>query len=354
MFQCSCCLCGGSCGGSRSEVGLGHAAPSFLLDLEVPASGGSNTDSKPVENVEIAQKLHQGCHPEPLTGGLEISACTRPEEATSASTAGLPMQLKWCSSADKRKTSRLNPIGNKPARRSRPSEVVRSRTDFFFSPSSRFLPQVLQAQGPLHQFPDVRAAVLLDSEPGEFLYVTSTYAGQPILELNKTQPFEFRVFDHAYPLQTSSTARSRLGVNRSTGYMSLTGTNWVCSETIISTLHIIARAEGWGLQAMPPQPFQTVWLGNSSFWSRNLITKDSGSPLLDPVHDAGITGSIFGPKPKELWKADHTTGTALFYRALPVTVVYIPFNIHSNHWVYFKIEQATNTITLHNPLPPLL
>ena len=54
MFQCSCCLCGGSCGGSSSEVGLGHAAPSFLLDPEVPASGGSNT----VEKVEIAQKLH--------------------------------------------------------------------------------------------------------------------------------------------------------------------------------------------------------------------------------------------------------------------------------------------------------
>jgi len=35
-------------------------------------------------------------------------------------------------------------------------------------------------------------------------------------------------------------------------------------------------------------------------------------------------------------------------------VVYIPFNIHSDHWVYFKIEVATNTITLHDPLPPPL
>jgi len=128
------------------------------------------------------------CHPDPLTGGLEIPACARPKEAISAPTAGLPtpMQLKWCSSADKRKTSRHNPMWNKPARRSRPSEAVRSRTDSFFSPSSRFPPQVQQAQGPLHQFSDVRAAVLLDSEPGEFLYVTSTYAGQPILELNET------------------------------------------------------------------------------------------------------------------------------------------------------------------------
>jgi len=34
--------------------------------------------------------------------------------------------------------------------------------------------------------------------------------------------------------------------------------------------------------------------------------------------------------------------------------VYIPFNIHINHLVYFKIELATNTITLHDPLPLLL
>jgi len=161
------------------------------------------------------------------------------------------------------------------------------------------------------------------------------------------------VYDPAYSLQTSSTASSRSGVNRPTGYMSLTGTNKVCGETITSTLHIIARAEGWGLQAMPPQPLQTVWLGNSSFWFRNLVTNHSGSPLLDPVHDAGITGSFFGSKSKELRKADHATRTTLFHRALQVTVVYIPFNIHSNHWVYFKIELATNTITLHDPLPPL-
>jgi len=120
MLQCSCCLCGGSCGGSSSEVGLGHAAPPFLLDPEVPASGGSNSESKPVEKVEIAQKLHQGCHPGPLTRGLETPARTRPEEAASAPTAGLP-QPKWCSSADKRKTSSLNPMGIKSARRSRPS-----------------------------------------------------------------------------------------------------------------------------------------------------------------------------------------------------------------------------------------
>ena len=73
MFQCSCCLCGGSCGGSSSEVGLGLAAPPFLLDPEVPAPGGSNSDSKPVEKVETAQQLHYGCHPNPLTRGPETS-----------------------------------------------------------------------------------------------------------------------------------------------------------------------------------------------------------------------------------------------------------------------------------------
>ena len=130
MFQCSCCLCGVSCGGSSSEVGLGHAVPPFLLDPEVPAPGGSNSDSKTVEKVEITQQLHQGCHPNPLTRGPETPTWTRPEEAASAQTAGPPMQLRWCTSADKRKTSRLNPMGNKPVRRSRPLEAVRSRTDF--------------------------------------------------------------------------------------------------------------------------------------------------------------------------------------------------------------------------------
>jgi len=199
----------------------------------------------------------------------------------------------------------------------------------------------------------VLAEVLLDSEAGELLYVTSTYTGQPIPESTNVQPFEFTVFDHAYPLQTSSATRSPSGVNRPSGYLSLTGTNWVCVETITSTLHIIAKAEGWGLQAMPPQPHQTVWLGNS-FWSGNLRTKGSGSLPMHPVHDAGIMGSFFGPKPKDIKNAEHAMRTALFHRALQVMVVYIPLNIHSNHWVYFKIELATNTVTLHDPLPPQL
>ena len=85
-----------------------------------------------------------------------------------------------------------------------------------------------------------------------------------------------------------------------------------------------------------------------------LVPKSSHKGLGQPAHDAGITGSFFRPKPQELRKADHATRTALFYRALQVTAVYVPINIHSNHWVYFKIELATNTITLHDPLPPLL
>ena len=72
---------------------------------------------------------------------------------TSAPTASPPMQLKWCTSADKRKTSRHNPMGNKPAWRSRPSEAVRSWTDFFSSPSSRLLPQVRQRRHLSTNFP---------------------------------------------------------------------------------------------------------------------------------------------------------------------------------------------------------
>jgi len=151
------------------------------------------------------------------------------------------MQLKWSSSADKRKTCRLNPMGKKPTRvgrvglfpigfslsEARPSDAARSREDSFFSPSSQSPPQVLQALGPLHQFPDVRAAVLFDSQPGEILCVTSTPSADPVY----------------YQLTFGGQQADWLN----------TCTNWVCGETITSTPHIIARAEGRGLQAMPPQ-----------------------------------------------------------------------------------------------------
>ena len=127
MFKCSCCLCGGLCGASNSVVDLGPATPSSFLDPEVPVLRGSNTDLKPEEEAEIAkQPFHQDWHQDPNTGGPKIAACARPKEGIPATTAGLPtpMQLKWSSSADKRKTSRLNPPGNKPTRRSRPSDAA--------------------------------------------------------------------------------------------------------------------------------------------------------------------------------------------------------------------------------------
>jgi len=357
MFSCSCCLCKGPCGASGPSEGLAPAVPSPLLDLEVLVPEGVDDDLRSAAET-AGQPLHQDRRRNPNTGDPKTPAHVWPRAPVGdmpppVAILPTPMQLKWNSSADKRKNSRLHPLGNKPIQRSWPSDVVRSRMDSFFRPPSWPSPQVSQAHGPLHQFPDVRAEVLFDSEAGELLYVTSTNTGQPIPESNNPQPFEFMVYDHAYPSQTSFNARSRSGVNRPSGYLSLTGTNWVCGETITSTLHIIARAEGWGLEAMPPQQHQTVWLGDS-FWSENLCTKGSGSPFIDPAHDAGITGSFVGPKPKESKNAEHATRTALFHRALQVTAVYVRFNLHSNHWVYFKIELATHTITLHDPLPPQL
>ena len=121
---------------------------------------------------------------------------------------------------------------------------------------------------------------------------------------------------------------------------------------IYATYHCQGGGMGASSHAPSTSPNSMAW--QLLLLARNLLTKDLGSPLLDPVHDAGIMGSFFGPKAKELRKADHATRTALFHRALLVTVVYIPFNIHSDHWVYFKFELATNTITLHDLLPPLL
>jgi len=95
-----------------------------------------------------------------------------------------------------------------------------------------------------------------------------------------------------------------------------------------------------------------VWIG-TTYWSTNLLTAGSGDLLLDPRYDAGITGSFFGSKPK-LKNASLQARLVLRDRALQVTVAYIPFNIHGNHWVYFKVEFLNNTITLHDPLPPQL
>ena len=50
--------------------------------------------SKPAEEVEIAKlPLHEDCHQDPNTGGPKISACTRPKEALSAPTVGLPTPM---------------------------------------------------------------------------------------------------------------------------------------------------------------------------------------------------------------------------------------------------------------------
>jgi len=103
---------------------------------------------------------------------------------------------------------------------------------------------------------------------------------------------------------------------------------------------------------MPPQSLQSVWIG-ITYWSTNLLTVGSGESLIDPRYDAGVSGSFFGPKPK-LKNATQEARVALRDRALQVTVAYIPFNIHGNHWVYFKVEFLKNTITLHDPLPPQL
>jgi len=92
-----CCVCGVSCGASGPVVGLGPAAPSPLLDLEVPVLQGSDTDLKPADEAKIAQQpFHQDHHQDPNTGGPKISACARPKEDIPPPIASLPtpMQLK--------------------------------------------------------------------------------------------------------------------------------------------------------------------------------------------------------------------------------------------------------------------
>ena len=310
MFDCACCQCKGPCGAQGAE--------SLLASPPLQPVGRGQKGGQGVDNMAL---------PNLLPG---------------------PLQLKWKPPAKKGRV-RLSPMGGRPSKLVQASDpTCRSRATFFI-PKKPPLPQVQQPPSLGPGGLDVRSAVLLDAEAEELLFTETTYASQPIQGLANQPPFVFEVKDWAYPLQTSSVVLAGTSARRPTGYRSLEGRNWVCGETITSALHIIARTHGWGLQAMPPQPRQTVWIG-TTYWSTNLLTEGSGDSLLDPRYDAGVTGSFCGPKPK-LEKATLETRQTLRDRALQVTVAYIPFNIHGNHWVYFKVEFLKNAITLHDPLP---
>ena len=316
-------------------------APTSLPNLSEERGRTEENQPDRVENLEV-QRGRAGATDGP----------TRPILPT-AIRPPTPMRLVWTSAADKCKGSRHNPIGTKKKTLQEGRKATaRAPVGTFFKSASRPPPQSPQASRPSPKPPDIRTAVLHDSQAGESLYIESIYADQHTTVHADGPTFEFTVSDCAYPLCASSVARLHQDANCPSGYASLTGTIWVCGETITSTLHIIARAEGWGLQTMPPQPGQTVWLGASSYWSKNLLTPGSGRALTDPTLDAGVTGAFFGKKPKQIQHASHGARTALFERALQVKTVYVPFNIHGSHWVYFKVDLDSNTVTLHDPSPP--
>ena len=351
MFICECCLCTGQC---RDAEPLEVSDNSHLGSASMDRASGSVDGGPDTPIVSKRNPKQCGLTPEEQ-GTLKAGETVGPTGSIPSTTTRLPtpMQLVWTSAADKRKGSRYNPIGVRATKLQGPRKAAaRTSADTFFKPTSRPSFQSPQASQPSLKSLDVRSAVLHDSDAGEFLYIESIYTGQPIIAHAEGPIFEFAVSDFAYPLRTSSVARLHQGANRPSGYLSLTGTNWVCGETVTSTLHIIARAEGWGLQAMPPQPGQTVWIGPNSYWSKNLLTEGSGRSLTDPALDAGVTGAFFGKNPKQIKHANHHACTALFQRALQVKTVYVPFNIHSFHWVYFRVDLDSNTVTLHDPLPP--
>jgi len=86
---------------------------------------------------------------------------------------------------------------------------------------------------------------------------------------------------------------------------------------VTSTLHIIAKGEGWGPESMPlsvekmalgiesmsPQPHQTALIINNTYWSMKLMEDFWDMVLTNPIYDAGITSSFFLQKPKHLQRA---------------------------------------------------
>jgi len=333
MFSCRCCQCAGPC-----SVMLPASGPPPGEDGVVPDAKGTPAAAG------------QAVHNTTPSLALEIKVALQTDGPLPT-----PVCLKWPPQSRSRKVPRFNPTGPKPTRSSKTRPRLAPETQTIRDMFAKALPREPPVPHPVTGLPDVREAVLRNIGAGELLYTESKYVSQPSVgSSDNLPPIEFCKSDFGYPLLTSSTSRTRPGVERPSGYTSLMESNWVCGETITSTLHIMARAEGWGLQDMPPQPLQTIWIGNSAYWSRNLLMAGSDRPLTDPVYDAGISGSFFGRKPKQIRKASLPVRIALLRRALQVAVAYIPYNIHSNHWVYFRIDLASNTITLHDPLPPNL
>mmetsp|Transcript_64885 Transcript_64885/g.95017 ORF Transcript_64885/g.95017 Transcript_64885/m.95017 type:complete len:252 (-) Transcript_64885:1063-1818(-) len=140
MFRCACCLCKGPWCTLKAPPLL---SPPPLPDPEVLVLEG--VDSNPRSATETAGQLlrqdrHRNVDPEiPAQERSNELGGNMPPPVVILPT---PMQLKWNSSADKRKNSRLKLIGNKPTQRSRPSDLARSRMDSFFRPPSRPSPQV--------------------------------------------------------------------------------------------------------------------------------------------------------------------------------------------------------------------
>lgn len=68
------------------------------------------------------------------------------------------------------------------------------------------------------------------------------------------------------------------------------------------------------------------------------------------MYDTDIIGAYFGKKPHQLSKITRGARIELLHRVLRVKMSFIPYNIYSNHWVYFKIDLTTDSLLLHHSL----
>jgi len=90
------------------------------------------------------------------------------------------MQLKWKPPTRKGRSPRPSPLGGQPPRQARALVSAGGRRAEFFTPKKLPPPQAQQPPRLSLESLDVRAAVLRDSEPEEFLFTETTYSSQPI------------------------------------------------------------------------------------------------------------------------------------------------------------------------------
>jgi len=179
MFDCACCRCTGLCGtpGTESLTTATTSQPASKEEGGLKSAGGQKTTQD-----TAGARTQQGRRPGSVMArtGQEGGVAPASDKPTPPSGRLGPMQLNWKPPTRKGRSPRPSPLGGQPPRQARALVSAGGRRAEFFTPKKLPPPQAQQPPRLSLESLDVRAAVLRDSEPEEFLFTETTYSSQPI------------------------------------------------------------------------------------------------------------------------------------------------------------------------------